>query len=112
MNQYHKKNSICTYDDFIIFEGDGKLYVLDQNGLRQVKRVLSLGCEEYENLSTGDILSICKEEYDFSGELDLVEEYSFWAVLEDGEHQTVKSDDAKAVISSMRICAKTLFWKY
>lgn len=46
---------------------------------------------------------MCKDEYDFSGELDSVEEYSFWAVLEDGEHQTVKSDDAKAAINNV-IC--------
>ena len=103
MNEYHKKTPICVYDDFIIFEGDSETYVLDQNGLRQVKEVHSLCGEEYDNLPIEDILATCEVDYDYSGELDSVEEYSFWAVLEDGEHQTVKSDDAKAVINNV-IC--------
>lgn len=101
MNEYHKKTPICVYDDFIIFEGDGETYVLDQNGLRQVKEVHSLCGEEYDNLPIEDILATCEVDYDYSGELDDVEEYIFWALVENGENQTVNSDDAKAVINNI-----------
>ena len=40
-------------------------------------------------------------DYDYSGELDDVEEYIFWALVENGENQTVNSDDAKAVINNI-----------
>lgn len=101
MNEYHKKTPICVYDDFIIFEGDSETYVLDQNGLRQVKEVHSLCGEEYDNLSIEDILATCEVDYDYSGELDDVEEYIFWALVKNGENQTVNSDEAKAVINNI-----------
>ena len=101
MNEYHKKKPICVYDDFIIFEGNGTTYVLDQTGLRVVKEVHGLSADEYDKLPIEEILATCKVDYDYSGELDSVEEYCFWAIVEHADNQLVKSDDAKAVINNI-----------
>jgi len=75
--------------------------VLDQEGLREVREVMSLSREEYEPYDIGDILALCQEDYDFSGELDDFGEYCFWKLVDDGEKLLVKSDEAKAVINNI-----------
>lgn len=109
MNQQHKIIPTCVYSDFIVFESIDKSYVLDQSGLWEVEEIFSLPSEEYENLSTEQLLDVCKLDYNFSGELESFEKYAFWAIVKDGEHQTVKSDDAMAVINNVIAYAEEHF---
>ena len=101
MNYADKKEPICVYDDYIILEDKEKHYVLDQEGIRELKVVTYLRKEEYEKLELAELLALCKEPYDLLGELDNYEEYYFWSIVESIENQLVKSDDARAIINNI-----------
>ena len=72
--------TICTYDDWSVFEREGRYYVTDEEGEREVTLIRSLAPEEYEDVDIFDILDMC-DDYDYSGELDDCSAYCFWEVV-------------------------------
>ena len=64
--------AICTYDDFAIYEHEGKQYVVQE--VKMIDRIY------IDNQTEHTLLDSCREPYDFSGELDHERTYCFWQV--------------------------------
>lgn len=73
------KNIICEYDDFIIFEDDGKFYYKESDN-EEVKEVVFIGrilLEPDRDISDGELMNPGFD-FDISGELFNEPFYCYW----------------------------------
>lgn len=75
---------ISEYDGFTIYSERGKLFVVaDSTPPREVKEVFRVKYPETEMYSCVEILDLCPEEYDYSGEPVNESDYVFWKCVEE-----------------------------
>lgn len=75
---------ISEYDGFTIYFERGKLFVAaDSTPPREVKEVFRVKYPESEQYSDTEILDLCPEEYDYSGEPINECDYVFWKCVDD-----------------------------
>lgn len=76
---------VAEYDDmFTIYSERGKLFVVaDSTPPREVKEVYRIKYPESEQYSDTEILGLCPEEYDYSGEYLEESDYVFWKCVDD-----------------------------
>lgn len=81
---------ICDYEDFAIYIHTltGLLYCYNKE-TEEIKEVLEVyRIPDWDEISTDekiddvDIISMCTDDYDYSGELDDMSEYCFWKEVE------------------------------
>lgn len=97
--------TIAKYDDFRIYRHHDKLFVIaDFNPPKEIKEVFRVKFPESEQYSDTEILELCPEEYDYSGEPINESDYVFWKCVEDAEGLKVSPELEKRYSQACRIC--------
>ena len=99
---------ISEYDGFTIYSERGKLFVVaDSTPPREVKEVFRVKYPESEQYSDTEILDLCPEEYDYSGEPVNESDYVFWkCVDEEPDGLKVSPELDERYGQACRICSK------
>lgn len=89
---------VSEYAAFIIYSDFGKLFVISEDSPptlpREVKEVFRVKFPESEQYSNTEILALCPEEYDYSGEPINESDYVFWKCVDEEPRDILKVSPA------------------
>lgn len=60
------------------------MHVVDYSNqkMQEVEEIMRLKPEEYKDLTVFDIYALCKEDFDYAGELDDGSAFAFWKTID------------------------------